>query len=50
MHHVDLHKEAFRKVNLKAMRKMGWNPDEDFQMERMVCVLAKIYNPEMRRE
>jgi len=53
MHHVDLHKEAFRKVDKpfrKAMKSMGWNPDEDFQMERMVCVLAKIYNPQMRRQ
>lgn len=49
-YHVDLHPSAFRSVdkNFKqAMRKMGWNPED--HVRRMVCVAAKIYNPEMRR-
>lgn len=52
-HHVDLHKDAFRKLDKsfkKSMRGFGWNPDEEFQMERMVCVVAKIFNPYIRRK
>jgi len=50
-HHVDLHSDAFRKVDRSfkhCMRHMGWNPED--HVERMVCVVAKIYNPEMRRK
>lgn len=50
-HHVDLHPTAFRPVDRsfkQCMRHMGWNPED--HVERMVCVVAKIYNPEMRRK
>ena len=50
-HHVDLHPSAFRPVEgefQQSMRGMGWNPEHHVQ--RLVCVLAKIYNPDMRRQ
>jgi hypothetical protein len=50
-YHVDLHPSAFRPVDRsfkKAMKGMGWNPEDP--VERMVCVVAKIFNPDIRRK
>lgn len=49
-HHVDLHASAFNPVGKEfkhSMRTMGWNPEE--HVEKLVCVVAKIYNPELNR-
>lgn len=50
-HHIDLHPAAFRPIDAQfkgAMKTMGWNPEHHVQ--KLVCVMAKIYNPELRRQ
>lgn len=50
-YHVDLHPSAFRNVDKpfkRSLAKMGWNPED--HESRLICVLAKIYNPDKRRQ